>query len=377
MSPLEVDFERSDPMLTHNALAELSRALDDHMVLSVYLARENQDPGKGPAWLKRLEVALGDLRSDLEGRAPTELPAFDKAVDRVMSSVDSFGRILPHEGWVAVATDEKLWLAEGLPYRPREVVRWRPGLTSAPYVRALKARRPAVLAVISSLHTDVYRYDGDGLSEPERLQAEWPPAEAADVGVSKRASRASGTRGVTRADYVKRAQDENLRKHRKELEETLQKVAGADGIIVLGGTQKAISAVHKDLEEVFPGRLAEAPEIAFDSSRDELVEHLRAAASALTEARQSGFLDLCQDPHRGSTGWNETYRALAAGAVDRMLVSRDMLESSPDDAERLVRLALAQGAEVEEVGGAVGERLMKETGGVAARLRFVPASLQA
>ena len=69
-------------------------------------------------------------------------------------------------------------------------------------------------------------------------------------------------------------------------------------------------------------------------------------------------------------GWNETYRALAAGAVDTLLLSRGMIEASPDDAERLVRLALAQGADVEELGGELGGRLAGDADGVAARLRF-------
>lgn len=47
-----------------------------------------------------------------------------------------------------------------------------------------------------------------------------------------------------------------------------------------------------------------------------------------------------------------------------------MREASPDQAERLVRLALAQGAEVEELGDEVGTRLWAGANGVAARLRF-------
>jgi hypothetical protein len=57
------------------------------------------------------------------------------------------------------------------------------------------------------------------------------------------------------------------------------------------------------------------------------------------------------------------------------MVARGMIETTPDDAERLVRLALTQGADVEEGGGEVGKRLLSEASGVAARLRFVPASL--
>jgi hypothetical protein len=251
------------------------------------------------------------------------------------------------------------------------------GATVAPYVRALKVGRPAVLAVLSSLHADLYRTDGSELSGPLELRAEWPPAEAADVGVSKRASRTTGVRGTTRGDYVKRAREENMRRHRKNLEEALREMAGAEGVIVLGGTQKAISAVRKGLEAAFPGRIAEDAELAFDSPPDMLLAHLRVAASRLTEERQARFVDDCAGPGHGCGGWNETYRALAAGAVDTLLLARELVESSPDDAERLVRLAVAQGAEVEEAGGSVSERLMRESGGVASRLRFVPASLNA
>lgn len=360
-----------------NDLAELSRQLEERLVLSVYIARENEDPGKGPAWMKRLEVALGDVRADVEATTPEDLEAFDQALELVMSSLEPFGRILPYEGWCAFATDDRIWLAEGLQYRPREMVRWRLGATVAPYVRSLKVERPAVLAVLSSLHANVYRYDDGELSGPLELRAEWPSAEAGDVGISKRASRASGVRGVTKTDYTKRAEEENARRHRKQLEDTLRDLAGDADLVMLGGTQKAITGASKDLAEAFRGRIAELPQISFDSSRDELVEHIRVAASRLTEERQAALLERCSDPHQGATGWNETYRALAAGAVDRLLVSRGMIETSPDDAERLVRLALALGAEVEEVGGEPGARQMREAGGVAARLRFVPASLQA
>lgn len=360
-----------------DGLAEFSRALEGRMVLSVYIARENEDPGMGSAWRKRLEVALRDLRTDVEAMTPGDLDAFERAVDKVMAGVESFGRILPHEGWCAFATEDRLWLAEGLAFRPPEMVRWRLGAAVAPYVRALKEERPVVLAVLSSLHANVYRYEHGELSAPLELHAEWPPAEAGDVGISKRASRTSGVRGATKTDYTKRAQDENVRRHHKQVEEALHEMAGDSELVILGGTQKATHAVRKDLEEAFRGRMIELPEVTYDSSRDELIAQVRAAATDLTSERQAALVDACEDPHHGSTGWNETYRALAAGAVDRMLVARGMVESAPDDAERLVRLALAQGAAVEEVGGDLGARLMGEAGGICARLRFVPASLQA
>ncbi|MGD8280907.1 MAG: hypothetical protein PVJ80_11225 [Gemmatimonadota bacterium] len=364
-------------MLTRSRLAELTQALEDQLVLSVYLARENEDPGKGPEWLRRLEVALGDLRSGVEAQAPAELAAFDQAADRIRASLDSFGRILPHEGWCAFATEERLWFAEPLAYRPTELVRWQTGAVAAGAVRALKVGRPAVLAVLSSMQANVYRYENGEFTGPEEIHAESPPAEAGDVGMSKRASTASGMRGATRTDYMRRAQDESVRRHQKDLADTLLTMVGEEGVLVLGGTQKAITALSGALEEELEGRVAEAPDLAFDTKRSELEDRVAGAASELTEARQARLVEVCADPHRGSHGWNETYRALAAGAVDSLLISRGMIEGTPDDAERLVRLALAQGAEIEEVGGAIGERLMAEADGVAARLRFVPASLRA
>jgi peptide subunit release factor 1 (eRF1) len=115
----------------------------------------------------------------------------------------------------------------------------------------------------------------------------------------------------------------------------------------------------------------EISEPSFDSTETDIAAAAASAASELTRMRQARLLEGCsQSPERGSMGWNRTYRALAAGAVDTLLLARGLIETAPDDAERLVRLALAQGAEVEELGEDVGARLWKEADGVAARLRF-------
>jgi peptide subunit release factor 1 (eRF1) len=165
--------------------------------------------------------------------------------------------------------------------------------------------------------------------------------------------------------------EENSKRLRKQVVEALEEMAGDDGGVVLGGTGKAISAVRKDLEAKLGSRIVEAPELAFDSAPAELLAGVGPAASTLTKMRQSRLLEACADAgDRASRGWNQTYRALAAGAVDTLLVARGLIETSPDDAERLVRLALAQGADIEELGEELGDQLMAEAEGVAARLRF-------
>lgn len=358
-------------MLTRQDLADLSRGHEKDMVLSVYLARHNSDPGDRGAWRLRLEGALDGIRSALERETPEDVPAFESAAKQVERGLDSYGRVLPSEGWSAFATAERLSHAEPLPFPPLDVVRWRQGIYAAPYVRSLKSSRPVILAMVERLHATLYRYQGGELGQGMELRADWPAAEAGDVGVSKRAATASGRRGVTRTDFTRRALDENARRLRIEIAQAIEELAGPDGGVVLGGTPKATSALRKELEAKMPGRVVDAPELSFDSSRTELIEAVAHGASALTRMRQTELLDhTASVGERAARGWNQTYRALAAGAVDTLLLSRRLIETAPDDAERLVRLALAQGSDIEELGDELGERLSAESEGVAARLRF-------
>jgi len=358
-------------MLTRHDLRELSRAREQDMVLSVYLARQSSDPGDRGAWRLRLDSALGEIRSCIEREAPGDMPSFEKAAELVSSELESFGRVLPTEGWSAFATEERLWHAEALTYPPLDAVRWRQGVYAAPYLRTLKGRRPVILAVLTRLHATIYRYLDGELGPGLEVHADTPEAEAGPVGVSKRAATATGTRGVTRTDYRQRTVDESAKRLRKQVVEALEEMAGDDGGVVLGGTVKATSSVRSELGAKLDGRIVEAPEVSFDSTEAELLASVATAASTLTRMRQARILDACAGAgDRASRGWNQTYRALAAGAVDTLLVARGLIEVSPDDAERLVRLALAQGADVEELGEELGERLMAEAEGVAARLRF-------
>lgn len=370
-------------MMTRTDLARLSESLASEMVLTVYIAKENSDPGMGDTWKRRLTSALGVVRADVGARAPGELGDLERASESVMSALEPFGRILPHEGWCAFATADRVWHAEGLAFRPPEMVRWRQGLYVAPYIRAFKDRRPVVLGLLDRWNAQLYRFERGELSEPLELAAEREGLDASDVGVGKRASASTGTRGasgmrgMTGSDYAKRSQTEEAKRLRGQVLEAIEEMSSDSGSVVLGGTREAAGALRNELEAKLPGRVIEVPELSFDLERDDLIGHLRRAASRLTEERQARLLESCADPRYGSSGWNATYRALAAGAVDTLLVARGMITNAPDDADRLVQLALAQGGELEEVGGKLGERLMAADGGVAARLRFVPASLQA
>jgi hypothetical protein len=314
---------------------------------------------------------LGAIRAGLEEEAPGDLAAFDGAATLVTSGLDAFGRVLPHDGWAGFATADGLFHSAVLPFAPPDLVRWRQGVYTSPYVRTFKSVRPVILVLLDRWHARVFEYRDGRLSQATELGADRSSVDEADVGTSNRASSTSGRRGRTRTDNTGQMLDEESKRLRRLLTQTVLDLAGDASGVGLAGTPRATAALRKDLEEKLSGRIVEIPEISFNSAEVEMAAAASRAASELTRIRQAQLLEACtQVPERGSTGWNRTYRALAAGAVDTLLVARGLIESTPDDAERLVRLALAQGAEVEEVGDELSTRLMAEAEGVAARLRF-------
>lgn len=358
-------------MLTRHDLATLSRAHEDELVLSVYIGRDGSDPGDGALWRLRLDAALEALRAEIVRAAPEELAAFDRASISTRSHLEKFGRVLPHEGWAAFVTERGVFHSAALPFAPPYVVRWRQGLYAAPYTRSLKSHHPVVLAVMDRWQARLFSYRGGDLAEISRIDGARPSLDASDVASPSRVSSSSGARGMTRADYAQRVVDDESRRQRKHVVEAILALAGSTAGVVLGGMPQTIVEVRRELEGKLEGRLAEAPELSLESTESELASAVAAAASELTLARQARLLEACkQVPERGSLGWNRTYRALAAGAVDTLMLSRDLIEASPDDAERLVRMALAQGAQVDEIGDEMGTRLWAESDGVAARLRF-------
>ncbi len=355
-------------MLTRGALADLVRSHQDDWVLSVYIGKDGSDPGTRGAWRLRLEAALEAVAGELDPANAEGAASFRGARERIDAAVAGFGRVLPHEGWAAFATDTELVHFEGLPFAPTDLVRWNEGIYTAPYVRALKGRRPVILVLMDGWHARLFRYLEGALSPVLELGADRSAIDASDVGMSKRPATTTGVRGLTRTDYAQRMLDEESKRLRKQSVEAIVDMAGDGGGVVIGGTAKAVAAAKADLEQKLD--VVEVSELSFASTEAQIAEAAATAASELTRARQDRLLRICAESNRGSVGWEPTYKALESGAVDTLLVARPLIESSPDEAERIVRMALAQGAEIEELGDDVGTRLWTDADGVAARLRF-------
>ena len=325
-----------------------------------------------------LERAVEQARSELDPSRPDELDAFDRAFEHVAAATSGFGRVLSTPGFAAFAGADALHLAAPLAYGPSSLVRWQRGVFAAPYVRSFKSGRTIVVGLVDEWQAQVFEFKDGELSEPEELGVDKRLDDLSDS-VSKRAASStgsSGVRGATGSDAAQRSLSEDARRLRKQVADLVTTKAGSDGSVVVGGVEKAARSLLRETESRLAGRIVEAPELSLGMGRPALLERVEAAASTLTRDRQARLLEACLEAtDRRSVGWNDTVRALDAGAVDTLLLSRGLIESAVDDADRLVASALAQGAGIEELGDAPGARLMDEAAGVAARLRFAPGSL--
>lgn len=362
-------------MLTREQLVELERRLRERWVLSVYVDATVQDPAERGAWRVKLDTSLAAIRLSLRDATHDEREAFAAATARLHESLAAVSGALRSTGWVAFVTDADVPYAEGLPVPMPTLVTWERGMRIAPYLRALREHRPAIVALLDSHHARLYRYQLGRLESVETLHAHAVVGPVYHMGDAPDPGFHGGVRGTTGTDANQRTLREGLRRMLVETAERISTLAGSDAWIVLGGTPQPTQALatllaeHEDLK----------PRIALPSLHVWCTEAEIARVAATTAGEMRARRDLAVmaglvegTPHErfAAFGQAATRRALRAGAVRELLVSRRFLDEFASAGERLVRAALDEGAEIEEVSGAAADRLDALCGGVAARLRF-------
>ena len=359
-------------MLAHSELMELYRSLEDEPTLSVYVDGDEHDPAARSAWKTRLEAEVNRVRDGLEGGNGQ---AFESAWQRVWAELREYEEgFLPGAGLAAFATPERLVHVARFPVAPPTVVRWENGLRAAPYVRVLKQERPVIVALTDRERARIFAYRDAELAERPSLRTDTDMGDLGEVGVGKRSARASGRRGETSSDQAQRILEVEADRLMAEVARRLEDEAGHEGFIVLGGTQETISRVAGNLSKSARERSAQKPSLHLEMDTPSLREAVREVASGLTEGWQrtvvDSVLDAARSGGKGAAGRDDTIRALRERRVDTLLLARAVVSDEPDLADRCVGTAFAQGAAIEEVGGAQGDRLMEEAEGLAARLRF-------
>lgn len=363
-------------MLTHDELVDLYRQVMTEPVLSVYLDVDQHDPAEREKWRTRLEGLIGGCRRDLEAAEESagDMEAFDAAWKRLSHHLREYDSFVPGPGWVGFATPDRLCYADEVPVPMTDLVRWEMGIRVAPYLRSLERTRPVVAVLADRERARLFEFRNGTEEEPVDLRADTFVGDLSDVGVSKRSSHSTGTRGETATDQAQRILDVGTERMTKDLVKTLGELAGNAGVLVLGGTPEMVSRLEDALPKSLHARAFPDPSMHLDMSIAEVRVVVDADVSQLTQHRQGQLLDQVADQARArgraTLGLEETERALHALSVDTLLLSRTFIARNPDLADRLVGSAFLQGAGGEELGEAVGERLDREGGGVAARLRF-------
>lgn len=358
-------------MLNQAELVDLYRSLEGKKVLSVYLDADQHDPADRGTWRTVLEGEMSRLARSLNGDDADFRKAWEQVEKELRNAEKGF---LAGRGLVAFATPEKLEYLEQLPISTRTLVRWEEGLRAAPYIRGLKQQRPITIALADRVHVRLFTYRDAVLTEEEETLADRDLGDLSDVGVRKQSGRNTGVRGETSTDQAQRVLDESTDRMFKALVDTLEEKVSDDGILILGGTPEAVRILGQMIPRRLQDRTTQRSSLHLRMTPSELKKAVRQIASEFTAVRQdemvADVLDAARSGGNGSMGLEETEKALKEMRVDTLLLSRDFVWDRPDYADRCVGTAFSQGADVMEVGGAAGEHLQAEAGGIAARLRY-------
>lgn len=364
-------------MLTPKELQDLWRDLADTRVLSVYLDSRVTDPAMREAWRPALLTAIRTAGASITDDA--DRAEFDRAAAFLREPSSPPGGVWSAPGWVAFATSEGVRYAADLPVKPIPLAVWGDGPVVAPFMRAMKQLRPVIVALVESRAAHVYRYSLGRLEAIEELVAPDEEAGSEKAGAF-RGSSTPAARGAVGTETAQRRRLASFQRMATSLGDRLEALAGEDGWVLIGGTSEWAHHAYDAVVRHFPGRIMISPTLHHGATNAEIVRHAKDAASDLrgTHGRVlvRQILDRAGGNARGAAGVPAVRQALAATAVDLLLVSPEFIRLHEPEAEEMVRAALSQGAEVEAPSGDAAEELDRAAQGVAARLRF-PVDRQA
>jgi hypothetical protein len=359
-------------MLTYEELLRLDRHHRGERILSVYLPRADQDPARRAERFIHLDGEISKIRRSLDEASRSERAAFDRAAAAVRESLGALGDWgTPVAGFAAASG--AVWAGAVLA-SIGFVVRWRDGLTIAPYVRALKQERPVLVTIVDSREARLFRYRAGELIPLDVIEVEGKPDANDHKGESVPSGVRPGIRGAAGRDEMGRREEAAFQRLVNQVVQRLEIEAPPDTEVVLGGTLQAMRQIEGALPKSFEGRVAVSEALTSTLTLPEIARAVTDAASALTARRDAGWiatlLDQASGHGRSAKGVMETRRALAGRAVHELLLAGSFVDAHPDDAEELVRAALDGAARLEVAPRAAAARLEDEAEGVIARLRF-------
>lgn len=360
-------------MMNYAELATLERSLRDRRVLSVYVDGTAEDFAEQRKWRIQLRQSLKDLRTWLADSPHSEREEFERCVALLDKQLTSLPNGVGSRGWAAFITSDGVHAAEHLPVPMPTMAAWSSGACIAPYARSLKQTRLVVVAIGDSVTVTLYRYDRGSLSRVGTIDADIATRPPLHMGDSPRVGFHAGVRGSTGRDENQRVMLEATKRMVEEASEEAVRHAGRDGWILTGGIPAVSAQLAQSISHAAAGRSLDLESLDVHASEAEIAAASERGASTLRDVSDLRRIGEMIADAGGSgpaaLGPSATRLALERSQVRELFFTPLFVEAHGANAEGAVRMALSQGAMVEEVSRAVAGELDAH-GGMAARLRY-------
>ena len=360
-------------MLNKTELMLLERALGDEHVLSVYIDGMEADPAERAKWRLDLAHSLQRIRSGLGDASRAERVEFDQCADSLARELSTLPGSVGAPGWMAFITAAGLQHAEALPVQEPTMAVWTKGPAVAPYIKVLKEQLPVVLVLADARKGRIHLYRAGDLAAVKSAHARAHAGNHPHMSAPPGQGFHQGTGGGPARDSAQKSLLTGVQRMVAELSDQAVALAGPEGWIVIGGIPRVAARLRTLLEAAAPGRVVVLDWLDIHSSPADLAAAAREGASVLRDAEDLARIREIEDAAHGamlgSLGPVATREALRAHRVRELYLTPRYAEDHSTDAEEAVRLALDQGAMVEEVSRAAAERLDR-LGGISARLRY-------
>jgi hypothetical protein len=365
-------------MLTQAEVLTLHRSLRGERVLSVYIDGSAADPAEQRSWRTQLDHSLDKIRHSLDRTLPGEEDRLEKCLGLLSSALSALDPSIGAPGWAAFVTSDRMHESAALSSGTPTLAKWRTGAYLAPYFRALKDDRQAVVIVADATQATIYVNRAGTMERRDTIHAHHPVDPPQHMGTPPVPGFHTGTRGTTGHDMAQRALLKGRDRMLADTAARVAQLADGDSWIVLGGIKKVTAQLEGELASIAPHRVITLPSLDVHASEAEIVAGARAGVCELRDAadakRISEIAGAAAAHGLGAVGPPATKYALEQACVRDLYVTDRYVGRYERDAEDAVRAALDQDAVVEEVSGKAAELLDAE-GGIAAGLRFRPAPI--
>lgn len=360
-------------MLAYSELMALERELRDVFVFSVYIDGAVDDPAGKRAWRVKFDNALRDLRSTMDEHPEEERLLMERCIMPVRAELAAISGALGAPGWVAFVTPDGIRYSSHVPAPMPTLAVWKKGIHATPYVRALKESQPVIVVLGDARHVDLFRYAEGRLERAGRVEIHVTLEEPLHMGEAPRNGFHQGVHGNTARDETQRTMEAGTARMAKEAAQEIEKLAGHDGWILLGGISRVAAQLLKLLPNSLASRATTLEALDVKATEAQTLETAREGIGALRKTHDLKQLEKVTENlgNRGmaTVGLEDTTRALQLAQVNALFISPRFFAENPDEAESAVRVAFDQAATVEELTGEAAARL-DDLGGIAAQLRF-------